>query len=289
MTLTQLEYFCAVCRYHNITRAAAELFVTQPTISQSIRELEHELRLRLFVHDKNRISLTEEGEAFYRRAEALLRESERLYEDFSPSGRVQKPLRIGIPPMLGTIYFPALAEAFRKETELPIELYEYGSVRACELVAQEELDAAIANLDIHNIDTFNYHVMTEEKYVFCVARSHPLADAPELSFESLEGEPLILNNTDSVQSRTILSRFRAHNMTPHILLRSSQLPTIRKFLLQGNCGAFLYASVPAGDPELRAIPIRPAITSRIGVVWKKGVFVSDRILSFVGFVKHYTV
>ena len=43
MTLNQLEYFCAVCRYHSITRAAESLFVSQPTISTSIRNLEKEL------------------------------------------------------------------------------------------------------------------------------------------------------------------------------------------------------------------------------------------------------
>ena len=63
MKLVQLEYFCAVCRYHSITRAAEELYVTQPTISVAIRELEKELKLRLFHHEKNRISITQEGEA----------------------------------------------------------------------------------------------------------------------------------------------------------------------------------------------------------------------------------
>ena len=63
MKLVQLEYFCAVCRYHSITRAAEELYVTQPTISVAIRELEKELKTRLFHHEKNRISLTREGEA----------------------------------------------------------------------------------------------------------------------------------------------------------------------------------------------------------------------------------
>ena len=52
MKLVQLEYFCAVCRYHSITRAAEELYVTQPTISVAIRELEKELKLRLFHHEK---------------------------------------------------------------------------------------------------------------------------------------------------------------------------------------------------------------------------------------------
>ena len=55
MTLTQLEYFCMVCRYHSITRAADALYVSQPTISTSIRDLEKNLHLKLFNHGKNRI------------------------------------------------------------------------------------------------------------------------------------------------------------------------------------------------------------------------------------------
>ena len=61
MTLNQLEYFCATCRYRSITRAAAVLYVSQPTISMAIKELEAEFGLELFVHAKNHIYLTEEG------------------------------------------------------------------------------------------------------------------------------------------------------------------------------------------------------------------------------------
>lgn len=82
MTLTQLEYFCAVCRYHSITRAADALYVSQPTISTSIRDLEKEFHLKLFHHGKNRISLTKDGEAFYQKAEYILKQTQELYTDF---------------------------------------------------------------------------------------------------------------------------------------------------------------------------------------------------------------
>ena len=72
MTLNQLEYFCAVCRYHSITRAAESLFVSQPTISASIRNLEKEFHLRLFTHGQNRITLTNDGSLFYKKAEYVL-------------------------------------------------------------------------------------------------------------------------------------------------------------------------------------------------------------------------
>ena len=53
MKLTQLEYFCVAARYHNITKAAKELFVTQPSISNAIRTLEEEFGVNLFFRNNN--------------------------------------------------------------------------------------------------------------------------------------------------------------------------------------------------------------------------------------------
>ena len=66
MTLAQLRYFCTAARYHSITQASKALFVTQPTISIAIRDLEKEFSITLFNHSGNKISLTEEGEIFYK-------------------------------------------------------------------------------------------------------------------------------------------------------------------------------------------------------------------------------
>ena len=64
MKYAQLEYFCAVSRYHSITQAAQKLYVTQPAISTAIRELEKEFSVSLFVRSKNHVTLTREGEIF---------------------------------------------------------------------------------------------------------------------------------------------------------------------------------------------------------------------------------
>ena len=72
MKLTQLEYFCVAARYHNITKAAKELFVTQPSISNAIRALEEEFGVNLFFRNNNKLTLTPEGELFYKSAEELL-------------------------------------------------------------------------------------------------------------------------------------------------------------------------------------------------------------------------
>ena len=283
MTLIQLEYFCAVCRYHSITRAARELFVSQPTISVALRELENEFHLRLFNHGKNRISLTHEGEEFYKSAEKLLSCAQEMYTEFDSKKQVKHPIRIGIPPILSTIFFPALLDAFREVSETPVELHEAGSIRAAEMVESEELDAALVNLDFYSVERFNYHVMMKDHYVFCVSKDHRLAGKDAVTFDMVRDEPIILFRTDSVQNRTISSIFNAHGTAPNVILHSSQLYTIESFVKSGTAGAFLYSSIPVSK-ELTALPIEPEITSRIGVVWKKGTFIHSKTSEFVDFV-----
>ena len=163
MKLVQLEYFCAVCRYHSITRAAEELYVTQPTISVAIRELEKELKLRLFHHEKNRISITQEGEAFYRRAEAVLKETRAMVTEFSSLGEKETPIRIGIPPLISTVFFPAMSDRFQEKTGLAVQLFEYGSVKACRMVQEESLD------DQHSLFPFPVRPFSGEDRPACAA------------------------------------------------------------------------------------------------------------------------
>ena len=71
MKLTQLEYFCVAARYHNITKAAKELFLTQPTISAHISSLEKELNVRLFIRNTKEVSLSDDGKDLYRYAKQI--------------------------------------------------------------------------------------------------------------------------------------------------------------------------------------------------------------------------
>ena len=77
MKIVQLEYFCMVSHYHSITQAAQKLYVTQPAISNAIKELEKEFSVSLFVRSKNHLTLTTEGELFYQKASELLPPSNR--------------------------------------------------------------------------------------------------------------------------------------------------------------------------------------------------------------------
>ena len=285
MTLNQLEYFCAVCRYHSITRASSELFVSAPTISVALKKLEDEFHLRLFIHGKNQITLTPEGEAFYKRATFILNNCYDLRTEFAMTAGAKKPLKIGIPPMLSTVYFPNLMTQFQKIYDIPIQLYSYGSIRACNLVDTKELDIALANLDFYNVDRFNYHVISEESYVFCVSRKNPLARVEALTLEMIGDTPLIFYDRDSVQNQTMFFRYNSADITPNILMYSSQLSTTCAFVRENLAGAFLYESIRIDDDDIVRIPITPAITSKIGLVWKKEDVIEESVQRFIRFIK----
>lgn len=97
MKLTQLEYFCVAARYHNITKTAKELFVTQPSVSNAIKSLEEEFGVNLFYRHNNKLTLTPEGEKFYKSAEELLAHADAVTSEFYELRKQVTPIRIGIP------------------------------------------------------------------------------------------------------------------------------------------------------------------------------------------------
>ena len=129
MTLNQLRYFCTASRCHSITKAAEELYVTQPTISMAIRDLEIEFGISLFSRKGNQLSLTQEGESFYKKATYILQYCNELQADYSSMSRIKPPLRIGIPPNAEYRIFSGAAYGVSRKA--PGNCRSTGRIRIC--------------------------------------------------------------------------------------------------------------------------------------------------------------
>ena len=288
MTLAQLQYFCTAARFHSITKAAASLAVTQPTVSIAIRELEREFSITLFQHSGSRISLTQEGEEFYRKAVQILSDCDDLKMEYTGKNNVRSHVRLGIPPLLSTIFFPEMLDSFHVDhPETWLELHEYGSIRACQLVQDEILDIGLANLELPDIDKFNTMVLMEDPLVFCVSKNHPMAGLGILDLEDLDHQPVILLNRDSVHNQILTARFSSLGITPKIIMHCSQITTIMNFIRQGTCGCFFYRKMLPLFPELVSIPLNAEVTTHIGLVWKKGRYQNKGMREFLAFCKGY--
>lgn len=287
MTFNQLTYFCAVCRYESISRAAAELYVSQPTISVALRSLENEFGLQLFHHGKNQIKLTVAGESFYRRVQVLLKEFEDFHTEFSLLGQNSYTVKVGVPPLLSATFITELSSEFERHSDIPVRLYEYGSERACNLVENETLDVAIVNLEICSATKFGCHVMAQYYSTYCVHKSHPLAHEKSISMDMIADEPIIMFNTDSIHNKTIMTRYSLLGKVPNIIMFASQLPTISKMLRSRRCGFFVYNSVPLDEDEFVKLPLTPPITTKVGIAWKNGIYLNDYVLRFIDFAKKF--
>ena len=159
MRIIQLEYFCAVSRYHSITQASQNCLMTQPAISTAIKELEKEFSVNLFCALQKPPDVDHRREIFYQKAQELLQ----IIRIRPPSSSmIWGKNRLhrcgsGIPPLLSTIYFPDLKSGFSKK--IPGHstgiIRVPGSIRASRSFRRSSLTLLSQYALLHDIDKMN--------------------------------------------------------------------------------------------------------------------------------------
>lgn len=144
MKLKQLEYFRVICKYSNITRAAEELHVSQPSLSSVIRDLEEEFQVPLFHRLSKGLVPTEQGKVLLEEAKLLLGQAEHLTARMQALVSENPVIRLGTPPMMATLIFPRLLRAFSaRHPDIRVEMMEHGSLANRSLLLEGRLDAAL--------------------------------------------------------------------------------------------------------------------------------------------------
>lgn len=288
MKYLQMVYFREVCRHNNITKASKALFVSQPAISSSIKELEVEFGVKLFHRNNNKLILTPEGEFFYAQVQEILDSLEKLEEKMKDLGNNHNRIKIGVPPMIGIFLFPAIFTSFKEShPKIEIEIMESGSLEIRHYVMEDLVDLAIGIIDQEMKSQFHVEPIVETELVFCVSKNHHLHAVKEIDFDMLKDESIILMKTDSFQNPKIKERFAEIGITPNVLLYSSQFFTIKKFLEYGKAGAFVFKEIAEMDPDLVAIPMKHPIKTSIGMIWKNHNLLYSETEEFIRFVKEF--
>ena len=128
MTLIQLKYFQTICKYNNITRASAELHVSQPSLSNAVKELEREFGVSLFTRRSRGLELTPEGRYFLDEADKLLEQAEQLTTNMKHMSTTDRTLTLGLPAMSGSLVFTDLLRTlYARSPGTHIQVMENGS------------------------------------------------------------------------------------------------------------------------------------------------------------------
>ena len=195
-SLRQLEVFLATARHENVTRAAADLAMSQSAASGSLRELEEQFDVRLFDRVGKRLQLSELGRQLRPRAETLL-EQARAFEQALAGEEVMGRLLVGATLTIGNYLAVAMIAEFRRRYPgAEIALSVANTATIAEQVARFELDMGLVEGELNHPELESSHWRADELVVFA-APDHPLARSGGLGDRALRQLPWIVRERGS--------------------------------------------------------------------------------------------
>lgn len=271
MELRQLEYFAAVARHGQFTRASRALSVAQPAVSQQIKRLEAELGLDLLRRTTREVELTDAGEVLLVRANRVLGEIEAARQELSElSGLLGGRVEIGALPV-SSIDTPELVAGFHDlHPAVAIHLHELTLALMLPMLRRDELDLCFALIDPAELAAdLDGVLLYHEELIAMVSMEHELARRSRVSLERLTAEHLIRFRTGSAIQRAIDDAFDRGGIDPGYTFQTFELETMRALANKGLGVAVL----PGGylkreGPDVAAVSIRPRIEVPVSLIWR---------------------
>jgi len=220
MELRALRYFAEVVRQQSFTAAAERLFVTQPTISKMVKALEDEIGSPLLLRDARQLVLTDAGRIVFQRGQEVLAAHAQLQAELNDLGTLGRgTLTIGIPPMGGTLFIPAIAAFRQRHPKIELKLFEQGSraIEAALLAGELELGALL-----QPVDTEIFEILPVSRHLLWLV-APPEArwrGATSVPLRELAGEPFVFYNESLALNDLVLAACQDAGFTPTIVSRS---------------------------------------------------------------------
>lgn len=282
MRLAQLYYFVEVCQSLSITKSATILHVSQPSLSVAIRELEDELGLQLFNRVKQRLQLTAEGRYFYQELKPILLNLDHLTNEVKDLGKNRHCIKIGIPPMIGSLVFTQIFSKLKTEfPNIQMEIIERGTFDMERLILDEIIDLSMLLEESYTSDEIFFKPIQTAPIHVCFHPDNPLSKKDYIHIKDLKDEPLIMFNDSFYIHKAVCKNFKENNISPEIILETTHLNTIKQFVQQNLASSFVFADCIFPSDNLRTVSVEGIEDVTIGVAWKKNVRLSTDINKFV--------
>jgi DNA-binding transcriptional LysR family regulator len=291
MDIRQLTYFQEVAKHKSFTKASQVLHVSQPSLSKMVRSLEEELQIALIDRSSRQIELTEAGSIVYEQGQMILESVNHLSTHLYDLMNLKRgKIKVGIPPLIGFLFFPAIIRTFKsKYPDIEIELIEEGANKIEEMVGDGLLDLGIVVLPMDE-ETFDVTPFVSEKMMLFVHASHPLAGREQVEMNELASESFILFSEDFALHGRIIEECVNAGFNPHISYESSQWDFISGMIGENLGVSILPQSIKnkVDQEKVKAIPITdPAIPWNLGIITKKGRYVSHAAEEFIEMLKEF--
>ncbi|MGT2949830.1 LysR family transcriptional regulator [Streptococcus cuniculi] len=271
MEIRVLRYFLEAARMQNMSKAAAQLHVTQPTLSRQIKDLEEELGHPLFHRSNHSVSLTSEGEIFYQRALAIVGMVDRTIAEFEAMQGFQGgEICIGCAESEGIHLIAKAAKHLRQDyPNMIFHLYSGNFERVTDRLNKGLLDFALI---VQEMDTSSYQMLPipyQDTWGLLMPAHAPLAKKETLDIADLLDLPLIVSRqgfTDEMPNPIKKQEERLQIVATYDLIYNASL-----FVREGLGYALTFDHLVSTDANSGLVfrPIMPQITSPMKLIWSK--------------------
>lgn len=284
MELSQLKYFCAVGKTQNMSKAAAELYVTQPTLSQNIKALEDELGIKLFDRFGKRVVLNDCGKTLLSYTDqifALVSEAKDKLSDVAAMNDTVISISVNTSTNL-------LAQILPEFKEHHPEIHFRVMQNDCTQPDADDFDLCI-NCSSMRLDGPNVKTVLKERILLALPLNHPLSKKDIISFQDLRNESFIQVNGKELQNH-LLACCQEAGFEPNITSVCDLPSTVCDFVEMGM-GVALFPEITWQAPVARKIILRPlsglAPLRYISVSWRLKTYLSKNAQIFRDYLISY--
>ncbi len=274
MELRTLRYFLAAAREGNITRAAENLHVTQPTLSRQLMELERELGTTLMIRGRKGLMLTSDGALFKQQAEEIIELADRAKQSFAgEKDSVSGLVAVGVLQIAGEASLAKSMQRFSEKypsVEFHIIYYE------AEAALHEHLEKGMIDLGLvqKSCDTAEYdYINLPEKgrWGLLLSEEHPLAEEKAIEYTAAAEYPLIFPLKKEIRMQ-IVKYMGKQEAELNILLSSARLADAIPMIAEGmGCACCVEEEAKLYENKcLKFIPLVPEHTVGGMLIWRKG-------------------
>lgn len=290
MNITQLRYFRAVCTFHSVSDAAGYLHISQPSLSNAIKELENEFGVILFHRHHRGMMLTSEGEVLLKLTEDILGRTEQAENMMRDLGKEKKRLRLGVPPMIGSLILPNIYRDFvPNEPEISLEITEGGRQELLEKLDEDHVDMVFLPHSTPLDRKFSAIKIEQLPIVCCATKSNPISKLPTVRPEDVANTPLVLFENSFFQTEKIKKWFFDGGVTPQIILQTEQLSTMLSIISKDIAAGFMFRPLIEANPNLIPIPTETPLAVDVSLVWKKEAYFFNSMRRFREYVENVSL
>ncbi len=274
MELRHLRYFQAVAEELSFSKAAHRLLIAQPALSRAVQELERDIGVRLFDRNRRAVRLTPGGVT-------LLREVGVIFERLDDTARKVRraaagedgELRLGYIGPPTRPFLGALLKTYHERfPNVTIVLEERTPERVWEMVSKGRLSVGLTRPVLaHEALGLHFLPIRNEKLCAAVPTDHPLAGRRRIAWKALASEPIVIlaRREGAGSYDAIIAACARSGFAPRLAHTPSVIGTILRYVEAGSGIGIVPESVIPESDEVRLIPLTPAQTIPLVMVWSR--------------------